>query len=215
MRMGSEIEQELGDAERIAMSYTSREFRAKLSTVFALDRRLAQLVAQTSEPMLGQMRLAWWRDVLAQPGDARPSGDKVLDAIGRYWDGEEDGLIQLVDGWEHMLCEPPLGRQAAQAFVAGRMEAVAPIFDTKDIRLAARRWACADATAHTAQEDERQTFIELGLEDADQRVALPKSLRGLAVLNALALRALRANGIPLMQGRGAAATILRTSIIGR
>ena len=213
--MGSEIEQELGDAERIAMRYTSREFRAQLSTVFALDRRLGQLVAQTSEPMLGQMRLAWWRDVLAQPSDARPSGDNVLDAIGRYWDGEENGLVQLVDGWEHMLSEPPLASQAAQAFIAGRIEAVAAISDTKDVRLVARRWACADATAHTAQEDERQTFIKLGLEDADQKIALPKSLRGLSVLNALSLRALRANGIPLMHGRGAAATILRASIIGR
>ena len=213
--MGSEIEQELGDAERISMRYTSREFRAKLSTVFALDRRLGQLVAQTSEPMLGQMRLAWWRDVLAQPSDARPSGDNVLDAIGRYWDREENGLVQLVDGWEHMLSEPPLASQAAQAFIAGRIEAVAAISDTKDVRLVARRWACADATAHTAQEDERQTFIKLGLEDADQKIALPKSLRGLSVLNALSLRALRANGIPLMHGRGAAATILRASIIGR
>ncbi|RGP40611.1 15-cis-phytoene synthase [Altererythrobacter insulae] len=215
MRMDSEIEQELGDAERIAMRYTSREFRAKLSTVFALDRRLAQLVAQTSEPMLGQMRLAWWRDVLAQPADARPSGDTVLDAIGRYWDGEESSLVQLVDGWEHMLSEPPLGQHAARAFIAGRVEAVSAIYDTPDARLAARRWACADATAHTAQADERQTFIEMGLENAAQRVTLPTSLRGLSVLNALALRALRRNGKPLMHGRGAAATILRVSIIGR
>ena len=35
-------------------------------------------MARTTEPMLGQMRLAWWRDALGKPVDERPRGDAVL-----------------------------------------------------------------------------------------------------------------------------------------
>jgi phytoene synthase len=41
---------------------------------------------------------------------------------------------------------------------------------------------------------------------------LPKTLRGLAVLEALALRALRRGGRPLMEGRGAPLTAFRAAI---
>jgi phytoene synthase len=32
--------------------------------------------------MLGQMRLAWWREALGKPLADRPRGDEVLDAVG-------------------------------------------------------------------------------------------------------------------------------------
>ena len=64
----------------LALAYTPRDRREAMRVAFELDRRLARIVAATTEPMLGQMRLAWWRDILAKPVDERPRGDVVLDA---------------------------------------------------------------------------------------------------------------------------------------
>ena len=60
---------------------------------FALDGRIGRMVLGASEPMLGQMRLAWWRDQLGAPASARPQGDLLLDLIGRTWAGNELPLL--------------------------------------------------------------------------------------------------------------------------
>ena len=205
---------ELGDAEQIAVQYTPKRLRAKLATLFALDRRLGQLIAQTSEPALGQMRLAWWRDVLSKDPASRPTGDIVLDAIGAHWVGAESQLSKLVDGWEYMLSDPPLSELAARNFINGRVRAIQAGTDGDTaVEAAARRWACADATAHTSQEDERALFVRIGLEESDLRPHFSQPHRGMAVLNALSLRALKRGGRPLMEGRGAALTAIRAGII--
>ena len=46
--------------------------------------------------MLGQMRLAWWREALGKPVADRPRGDRVLDAIGQDWAGREAALVAMV-----------------------------------------------------------------------------------------------------------------------
>jgi len=72
---------------------------------FALDGRIGRMVLGASEPMLGQMRLAWWRDQLGAAASARPQGDLLLDLIGRTWAGNELPLLALVDGWEETHTE--------------------------------------------------------------------------------------------------------------
>ena len=38
--------------------------RPALVALFALDLELAHIVTTTTEPMIGEIRLAWWRDAL-------------------------------------------------------------------------------------------------------------------------------------------------------
>lgn len=213
---------ELGAAEEIAVAYSPRDIRDKLSTFFALDRRLGQIVAQTSEPMLGQLRLAWWRDVLAQEPNSRPQGDVVLDAIGTYWHDGEDCLRSLVDGWEHMLTEGALTEEEARLCTAGR---TAPLIYLaglprsleleQSIRGAAWRWSLADLASRTSREDEKSLLLSLGLHKIEEDLALPKQFRGLAVLGALARRSLKRGGRPIMEGRLAALLAMRVAIVGR
>lgn len=189
--------------------------------MLALDRRLSRIVSNASEPLLAQMRLAWWRDELARPAAQRPHGDAVLDAIGVHWAGSEGVLAALVDGWEAMLGEPPLMPSAAKSFANARSIPIAhlagPYQSDAWLRshAAATRWAMADASAHVSNSEERQCFVKLGLERAATVGRIPRALRGLAVLEGLALRALRAGGAPLMQGRGAALLAMRLGIFGR
>lgn len=212
---------EIGSAERLALAYLRAPARERAETFFALDRRLARIVGRTSEPMLGQMRLAWWREMLQMPPAERPGGDAVLDRIGLHWAGDEGLLLKLVDGWELLLAAPPLGDDAIESFAGARAAPLAAIAGPQPdpaherVRLASERWALADAASHVSHVQERDSFIAAGLRPAGQRTRIPRALRGIAVLEALALRALRAGGRPLLEGRGAALAALRAGLLGR
>ena len=202
----------------LALAWSPAKVRAPLSTFLQLDRRLARIVARTSEPMLGQMRLAWWRDALRQPSEARPLGDAVLDAVGRDWRGGEPALIALVDGWEVLIGAERLGRVEAESFAAGRAAPFAAMLgersaaDRARTGQAARLWALADAVTGISDPDERRVFLDAARRSDRLRGRLPREMRGLAVLEALARRSVRHDGAPLMAGRGASLAALRAAI---
>lgn len=205
----------LPEAE-LALAWSPPMVRGPLTTALQFDRRLARIVARTTEPMLGQMRLAWWRDALGMPVAERPRGDAVLDGLGQHWAGHEAALIAMVEGWEVLVTAEQLGRSEIEAFGSQRGAFFNALHDGSSasdrIAAAALRWALADAAAGVSDDGERKLLIETGLVRTDAAGRLPKSLRGLAVLEALALRALRRGGVPLMDGRGASLTALRAAI---
>jgi phytoene synthase len=192
--------------------------RGPLAAALLLDRRLARIVGRTGEPMLGQMRLAWWRDALGTPAGARPRGDAVLDAIALHWAGREAALAAMVDGWEVLVTAERLGPSEAEALGRGRgafFVALAPDAspdDRRRLEAAGRRWALADAAAGVSDEAERAVLVAAGLAEAGGAGRIPQHLRGLALLEGLALRALGRGGRPLMEGRGAALAALRAAI---
>ncbi len=212
----------LSDEALLALAHTGLILRDALRIFFEFDGRLARLVASTNEPLLGQMRLAWWRDMLGTPRSERPEGDTVLDAIGHHWIGFESALVALIDGWEQMLSEPPLSSEAALAFAQGRAEALAGLVlligpdpaIAETVKNAGRIWALADAASHLSQGEERTTILQLGA-DQPRPGRLPAPFKGVAVLGALGARSLAAGGAPLMAGRGAALIAARAGLLGR
>lgn len=214
----AEITESLPVELELALAYTPAPLRARLRAALALDHKLGRIVAATTEPMLGQMRLAWWRDTLSRPVEERPSGDEVLDAVGLHWKGLELPLVRLVDGWEVLVTTEELDTKAIEAFGEERGAFFESLHDggqTDRIVSAAFRWAVADAAASVSDNKERTNLIEAGLGRRQGDGSIPRALRGLAVLEALALRALRAGGRPLMEGRSASLVALRAGILGR
>ncbi|MCK0128332.1 hypothetical protein [Erythrobacter sp. F6033] len=207
---------ELPAEHRIAIAYTPEKVRGPLTTYLNFDQRLARIVAGTTEPMLGQMRLAWWRDMLMKPIDDRPKGDVVLDAIGCDWSGDETSLIKLVDAWEVLVVAEKLDLKAAKEFGAGRSAPFLDLADTENLVPAIGAvWAIADAASQVSDDVERAVLIEVGLDFAKTERSYPSALRGIAVLDALASRALKKGGRPLMEGRGASLTAFRAALFGR
>ena len=205
----------------IALAWSGAKVRGPLSMALHLDRRLARIVARNREPMLGQMRLAWWRDALGMPVGERPRGDAVLDGIGVHWAGRECALTGLVNAWEVLVTADQLGPREIENFAAGRGAFFAAFAgneardDLSDRLVAAGRcWALADAASKVSDDKERATLIAAGLAATQRAGRLPRDLRGLAVLEALAFRSLRHGGRPLMEGRGAPLTVLRAAIFG-
>jgi phytoene synthase len=205
----------------LALAWTPASLRAALAFALRLDRRLARIVARTSEPVLGQMRLAWWREALAKPVAERPRGDVVLDGLGQHWAGREAALIAMVDGWEVLLVAEALGAAEIAAFATGRGAFLSELTtglrrpERQCVTDAAFRWAVADAANAVSDAQERACLVAAGRERGDPSRRLPATHRGLAVLDALSRRSLASGGEALMAGRGASLTALRAAIFLR
>lgn len=90
------------DRERwLACLYAAAPARPGLVALLALDTELAQLVATTTETLLGEIKLAWWRERLVeldtQPAPAQP----LLQALQAWALPRLSGadLATLEDGW--------------------------------------------------------------------------------------------------------------------
>jgi len=95
------------DPERaLALSYAPRDRRAGLHALFALDTALGQVLRTTREPMVGQMRLAWWREALARLDSGPPPAEPVLQALASDvlpLGPTGQTLAAMTDGWEVLL----------------------------------------------------------------------------------------------------------------
>lgn len=219
--MTPESPEPLSPEAELALAWSPPKVRAPLSIAFQLDRRLARIVARTTEPMLGQMRLAWWRGALEQPVAERPRGDAVLDGAGLHWAGREAALIALVDGWEVLVTAQTLTDADIRAFASGRASFFGALTGDPDAGVAARVaaagqcWALADAALSVSDPAERALVQGAARAQPQAAGSLPSSLRGLAVLQALARRSLRRGGRPLLDGRGASLAAMRAAIFLR
>lgn len=214
------LPQPLHPALRLALAWQPAKHRETLTALFLLDEKLGGLVAGASEPVLGQIRLAWWRERLGEERTDRPRGDPVLDAIGLHWGGSSAPLGTLVDGWEELLGDAPLSEDAIATFAAARGTALSEFARTVQgdaccarVGDIGRRWALADFAFRTSHPVERDRAFALA-RSIGPAGSLPRSLRGIAVLDALARRSID-RGEPLSHGRASAITALRVGIFGR
>ena len=97
----------IDDPERLlAFSYAPRERRAALAALFALDDALGRVLRTTREPMVGQMRLAWWREALERLDRGQVPAEPVLQALAAAvlpLGVTGAALAALIDGWEPLL----------------------------------------------------------------------------------------------------------------
>ncbi|MCA0904735.1 hypothetical protein [Qipengyuania aquimaris] len=190
--------------------------------MFELDRRLAGVVATSSETVIGQMRLAWWRDLLAKPEGERPLGEPLVTSISDAWGEQAAALTELVDGWEALLVAEALDPEALDQFCKGRASAWSAAVrglgfaeaEQQKARRAGYRWALADLAAHLSDEHERRLVLSHADTIPGHR-AMQRRARPLAILSGLAKRSLVLGGKPLLEGRGAALLALRIGISGR
>lgn len=79
--------------------------RAAMAALWALAARLTKLLIDAREPLIGQIKLAWWRDMMAMLANdpaALPKGEPLLAELQTSWAGQ-GGLAALVDAAEAML----------------------------------------------------------------------------------------------------------------
>lgn len=209
--MSHPVSADLPELARLALASARASDRPLFEIVFALDARLARLVGGTTETMLGQLRLSWWRDQLGGEGAIDRRGEPLLERIDEIWGMDRTPLGQLVDGWEEFLLAEDRGWRSVAEGRAAAFVAIAGLIGSsssdEDVDRAVRCW----------------TFAELGRtqskypadEGIEHRTKLDRPMRPLAVLEGLARRALHGGRKNLMGGRTLPFAAMRLGIFGR
>ncbi|MEZ5694093.1 MAG: hypothetical protein R3D99_09680 [Altererythrobacter sp.] len=206
----------------LALAHAPSPGRAIASAAFALDLRLGQFVAQASEPLVAQLRLAWWREQLGKRCEERAKGDAILDAVTLHWGEHSRDLAALVDGWEQLLAEHPIADTALIEFADGRSRIFTGLAvlaglgrSVDEAARAGRIWAFADLAAHSSDDAERRVILDLAESLAGTPIHLPRTLRHLTILGELGRSALLRGGVPLLARRRDALKVMRLGMFGR
>lgn len=157
--------------------------RGAFDALFAIDDAMAEVALTASQPALGAIKLAWWRESLGKLDSAPPPAEPRLEAASRelLQRGIAGArLARLEDGWAALLEEVPswnrvVERGAVLFEIAGDL-----LGQAAGLAEAGRTWAGVDLARRTG---ERQW---LGEPETGGR--FPRRVRPLTTLAALALR---------------------------
>jgi phytoene synthase len=86
------------------------ELRPAFDALFGIDDALAEVVTSSTQPALGAIRLAWWREALERlDAKAPPPEPRLLAAASELLPRGVTGamLAELEDGWATLLDEEP------------------------------------------------------------------------------------------------------------
>lgn len=207
----------IADPERaLALTYAPAGARPGLAALFALDEKLGAIVASTTEPMIGLMRLTWWRDQIealgATPAPAEPLlGQLFATAIAR---GAPPAIVAAMeDGWAALL-DGPMDAEAiarhGRARGANLFVAAGAVLGAGEPRLeaAGQGWALADL-AHRHSDAEVRSESARQARDALAPLAGATWGRAARPLAALAVLARRDAADPAPRRQGAPGRLLR------
>lgn len=151
----SDAESDLTPPARLAIAYAPRTVRKAFSVLLRFDARLASIVGRASEPLIGQMKLAWWRDALLGEPGTRPKGEPLLGEFENCGTQIPDEMVeQLISAWEMLLVADDWPHSIIEEF--GRLRGQA-IFSTY-ANLASSKCDAASLGAVWAINDLRMQF---------------------------------------------------------
>jgi len=157
--------------------------RDALTALLALDEALGDVVRTTTQPAIGQIRLAWWDNALRALDTAPPPAMPVLEALAR--DVLPLGptgtlLADMIEGWDVLIEEPSLDDSALATFAerrGGRLFAIAAQLlggDRERTTRLGQGWALADLARYLEDAEAARRAT-----DAARRVS-GESLAGVA-----------------------------------
>lgn len=119
------ISAQLTPVQQLVLAYAARARRGRWQLVMALDNRFRDIMVRPEEPLLVQIKLAWWRDIFASDSSEWPLGEPILATLRER---EASGacladLLALTDAWEALLLVDPADEAARLAALAARGDA--------------------------------------------------------------------------------------------
>lgn len=189
----------------LGIAYAPRSARPALEALWRLDSRLGAIVRMTSNELIGEMRLTWWREALTGERPAR--GEPLLDALERLAI-DRAALAPIAEGWGALLAPLPLEADALERH--GRLRggtlfaACGRLLGSSDAPLAeaGAGWALTDFALHCSDQATRTRALALAAPLLATATAArwPPRLRPLGMLAHFSRRPDR---------RGSAALLLR------
>jgi phytoene synthase len=201
------------DADRwLALAYVPAAARPALDALWRLDVTLGAVVAAGRDPMMGRIRLAWWREALEALDRAPPPPEPVLRALAaQVLPGGVTGaaLAAMEAGWAELLAEGPLDGDALERYAAERggllfRHSALLLGDSAfPVEGAGRLWALADLARRSSDRSGARAALAAAAAHVESG-RWPRRLRPLGMLAALARRDLARQERP-----GAPARMLR------
>jgi phytoene synthase len=145
--MTADTASELSPPARLAIAYAPRDLRSAFALLLQVDQRFAEILRNAREPMIAQIKMAWWREALSSSAAARPKGEPLLQALNQVCDRIPLRAFEaLASAWEHLLGSERFSQEALDAHAELRAEAIfltyARWIDTvQDVRPIGRIWA--------------------------------------------------------------------------
>lgn len=130
----------------LASRFASADVRAKLIAIYAVNYEIARASTPAREPGIGAIKLAWWRDALAELAQGKTArAHPALEALQRSGGvGDADAWTAMIEARARDLDDAPFENAAAlETYVDATAGAV--------MRLAVRACAPADATAFVVE----------------------------------------------------------------
>jgi len=195
---------------------------ARHRAIWGYDGRLAHIARSTREPTIGQMRLAWWNDVIDDGAGIKGQGEPVIDAMRTTGADAAPGLVAMIDGWEILVVEPEIDVGGLRAYAVGRggglFRALAGEADAPDwLAQVGQVWALWDLAGHVG--DERLADEALALARSlvtDTPPVWPRRWKPLRIAYTLARQdVLAGRRAPVGMPRALALRLLRVALFGR
>jgi phytoene synthase len=183
----------------LALSYVSARHRPAVDALWRLDAALGAVVSAGREPLISQIKLAWWRDSLDKLDRERAPAEPALEAaardiLPRGVTGAE--LSAMEEAWTVLLTPDALSRDDLDSYARSRGGLVFSLSarllgGTADpaVAKAGESWALADLARHSANAPDRDAAVAAArarVPDYPRR--WPARLRPLGMLAALARR---------------------------
>ena len=193
---------ELDPDRRLALAYVPAARQLAVAALWRLDAALGAVLATGREPMIGRIRLAWWRESLERLDEAPPPPEPVLEGVARQLlpaglSGAE--LASMEQGWSRLLEPGPLSADDIAGYAAdrgGRLFLCSARLlggEGEGVAAAGEAWALVDLARRSTDSGERAAAIEA----AAARVLpelWPVRLRPLGMLASLARRDMQRRG---------------------
>src|SRR5690242_2134587 len=158
----------LGADIGLALTYVPPRDRGALAALFAIDRAMGDVVRTTKEPMLGPIRLAWWRERLEELDEGQTPAEPRLRAVQRELGPRGvagHDLAGLEGGWLGPFDPFPWTAETSEAIwvrgnllfglgsrVLGRMD--------ERVQAAGGLWTLVDAARHCSDAESRRMLID-------------------------------------------------------
>jgi phytoene synthase len=208
---------ELDADRRLALTYVPARHRPAIRALWSLDATLGTVLAGGREPLISQIKLAWWRDALEALDRSPPPAEPVLQSVAEYVipsgvPGTE--LSQMEGGWTVLLGQDSLTLDDLNRYAATRGGLLFRYSGTilgrtpsEEMERAGEGWALADLARHSNSTD-AAAALEAAKERFSRPIRWPSRLRPLGMLAALAKRDAQ-SALETLEPHGAPKRMLR------
>lgn len=182
---------ELSPEQSLALAFCGARLREPYSLLLQFDRNLGRSMPQDGPAIVGQIRLAWWREHVGSPAIIAPANPLLerIDDMIRDQSIAREGLAALVDAWEILLENSDLSGKGLLEFAMARggglfrlASSIAGVVADENTDRAGMLWALADFARHCTDRQLADQALVLAQEYRGTARLLPRALRPFAIL---------------------------------